>query len=166
MKKIVLLFAVLGIFGLAHAQDGGGLRIGAHVGLPVGDASDILSFNFGADVSYLFDVAPGFQAGLASGYSHYLGKDIDFADLGTLEVPDLGVIPIAATGRYAVTPTFFVAGDIGYAVFVGKDTDGGGFYYQPKVGYSATKFDVYAGYKGISDNGTVGSINLGINFKF
>ncbi len=165
MKKFLLSLVALGVFGFAQAQDGG-FRIGAHVGLPVGDASDVLSFNFGADVSYLFDVAPGFQAGLASGYSHYLGKDIDMGSVATLEVPDAGLIPIAATGRYQLAPSFFVAADLGYGVFVGDYADGGGFYYQPKVGYSASKFDVHAGYKGISDDGTLGSINLGINFKF
>lgn len=169
MKKFLLLFAALGFFGLAKAQDGSGFRIGAHGGLPIGNASDVWSFNFGADVSYLFEVAPRFQAGLTSGYSHYLGKDRQILSTVTVRISDLRLIPIAATGRFEITPAFFVAGDIGYGIFVGDDEPsrgGGGFYYQPKVGYSAPKFDLYAGYKAISVDGKVGSVNLGISFKF
>ena len=43
----------------------------------------------------------------------------------------------------------------------------GGFYYQPKVGYQAEKYEVFAGYKGVSvDGGTFSSLNLGFNYKF
>ncbi|MBD1432338.1 hypothetical protein H8B06_05835 [Sphingobacterium sp. DN00404] len=169
MKKFILFFVTLGFFGLAKAQEGGGLRIGAHGGLPVGNASDVWSFNFGADVSYLFEVAPRFHAGLTSGYTHYLGKDRQISSTLTVRISDLRLIPIAATGRFQITPDFFFAGDIGYGIFVGDiglDDVGGSFYYQPKVGYSAPKFDLYAGYKAISVDGKVGSINLGISFKF
>ena len=40
-------------------------------------------------------------------------------------------------------------------------------YYQPKVGYQAEKYEVFAGYKGVSvDGGTFSSLNLGFNYKF
>lgn len=41
----------------------------------------------------------------------------------------------------------------------------GGFYYQPKVGYQQPDWELYLGYKGVSDNGNIGSVNLGFNFK-
>ncbi|MCY4779540.1 hypothetical protein ORI89_07750 [Sphingobacterium sp. UT-1RO-CII-1] len=167
MKKITLFLIALGMTSLTQAQDNTGLQLGAHVGIPVGDASNAVTFNFGADVSYLFNVAPTLQAGITSGYSHYLGKNLDIGGgLGSLKAPDAGIVPIAATGKYSFDPRFFFAADLGYAVFVNKDSDGGGFYYQPKIGYTATKFDLYAGYKGISNGGTLSTINLGINFKF
>ena len=45
MKKIILAFIGIIAFSTANAQDGH-FKIGAHAGLPIGDASNVFSVNF------------------------------------------------------------------------------------------------------------------------
>lgn len=166
MKKLFLASA-LALFGAVtmNAQTTGNFKLGAHIGIPVGDAADAVSFNAGVDAGYVWNVAPKFELGLITGYSHYFGKDID-TGFGTYNVPDFGIVPLAATGQYNVDGGFNLGLDLGYAFYVADGADGGGFYYQPKVGYNVGAGNVYLGYKGISDEGTLGSINLGYIHKF
>lgn len=80
---------------------------------------------------------------------------------------DAGYIPLAASAQYSVSPNFFIGADLGYGFLTGKYASGGGFYYQPKVGYQQSNWELYLGYKGVSkDSNTLGSVNLGFNFKF
>lgn len=166
MKKILLVGA-LALFGAMNAQSG--FKIGAHVGLPVGDISDTTSFNFGVDAAYTWRVADNFDLGITTGYSHYTGKDYTNPSSGTQTVKgeSTGMIPVAATAQYGFNGGFFVGADLGYAFFTEENSDGG-FYYQPKIGYTLNqKHDLYLGYKGISlDGGTVSSVNLGYAYKF
>jgi hypothetical protein len=157
MKKIILTAAAVFAFSFANAQDGG-FKLGAHVGLPMGDIKDFSSLNIGADVAYVWKVADSFDAGITTGYTTYLGKDGADAT---------GFIPVAATGQYAIADNLFLGADLGYAVYAGSE-DGakGGFLYQPKFGYKAEKMELYLGYKGISqDGGTFSSVNIGVNYK-
>jgi hypothetical protein len=156
MKKIILLTAAVFTIGFVNAQDGS-FKLGAHLGLPLGDIKDFSSLNLGADVAYTWNLAESFDAGIATGYTSYLGKD--GADA-------VGFVPIAATGQYNLAENWFLGADLGYGVYVGKGSGDGGFYYQPKVGYKVNKVEVYLGYKGISvSGGTFSSLNLGVNFK-
>ena len=157
MKKIILTAAAVFAFSFANAQDGG-FKLGAHLGLPMGDIKDISSLNIGADVAYVWKVTDSFDAGITTGYTTYLGKDGADAT---------GFIPVAATGQYAIADNLFLGADLGYAVYAGSE-DGakGGVLYQPKFGYKAEKLEVYLGYKGISqDGGTFSSVNIGVNYK-
>lgn len=160
MKKLFLAaaFAVLGVSAV-NAQSGYP-KLGFHIGLPVGDAADGYSFNVGVDAAYLWNVAPSLDLGLASGYSHYFLKS-EYKDMG---YEDVGLIPIAATAKYTVAPNFFIGTDLGYGIITNEGADGG-FYFQPKVGYESGKTEFYLGYKGVSNDGTLGSINLGVGFK-
>jgi hypothetical protein len=157
MKKIILLTTAVFAFSFANAQEGA-FKIGAHVGLPMGDIKDGSSLNLGADVAYTWKVAEGLDVGIASGYTSYLGKNG-----GT----SMGFIPVAATGNFGLGENIFIGADLGYAIYAGSvDGAKGGAYYQPKVGYKAEKVEVYLGYKGIAvTGGTYSSINLGINYK-
>lgn len=76
MKKLFLVGAIA-LFGAVNAQTTGGFKLGAHVGLPVGDAAEGLDFNAGVDVAYTWRVAPNFDLGITSGYSHYFGEDVE-----------------------------------------------------------------------------------------
>lgn len=157
MKKIILTAVAVFAFSFANAQDGG-FKLGAHIGLPMGDIKDISSLNIGVDVAYVWKVADKFSAGIVSGYTTYLGKD---------GFDDSGFIPVAATGQYSITDNLFLGADLGYALGISPEGNDGGFLYQPKFGYETDKFELYAGYKGISvDGGTYSSINLGFNYKF
>jgi hypothetical protein len=170
MKKIILTVAAVFVLSFANAQDGG-FKVGINAGLPMGDIKDSYSLSVGLDIAYLKSFSDKFQAGLTTGYAHYLGKsetvDLGFGLTATADTEDGGFIPLAATAQYSVSENFFVGADLGYAIGVSPSENKGGFLYQPKVGYQTEKFELYAGYKGISvDGGTFSSVNLGFNYKF
>lgn len=165
MRKIILSVLAMFAFGFANAQDGG-FKAGVHLGLPMGDAGDFYSFNFGVDAAYMWSVADNFQAGVTTGYSYFSGKDYDFMGV-TIKGVNGAFIPIAASGQYSFSDNFFGGADLGYAVYAGDGDGDGGFYYQPKVGYQTEKIEVYASYKGIAVDGTtVSTVGLGFNYKF
>jgi hypothetical protein len=168
MKKITLSIIAVLAFGFANAQDGH-FKVGAHVGLPMGDFKDSFSVNLGADVAYLWNIADKFSAGATTGYTTYLAKSYTFSDgFNSYKIKGdaAGFIPVAATAQYSITDNLFVGADLGYAIYAGSGDGDGGVIYQPKFGYQAEKFEVYAAYKGISaDGGTVSSINVGFSYK-
>ena len=175
MKKLFLTGA-LALFGLMNAQKTEpGFRLGVNAGLPVGDFGKAYSFTAGADVAYLYPLAENFRLGVATGYSHYFGKKTtyDFGMFGKVDytVPDVGVIPVAATAEFVFGDSnVFLGADLGYAFFTKteKGADSGSFYYQPKLGYSFDKrHDLYFSYKGFArDGGNIGSVNLGYAYNF
>lgn len=174
MKKLFLTGA-LALFGLMSAQKTeSGFRLGVNAGLPVGDFGKLTTFTAGVDVAYLYPLAENFRLGVATGYSHYFGKktktDLILVTLKN-EVPDVGVIPVAATAEFVFGDSnVFLGADLGYAFFTKKDfkNENGSFYYQPKLGYSFDKrHDLYFSYKGFTrNNASAGSINLGYAYNF
>ena len=151
-----------------------GFRLGVNAGLPIGDFGEAYSFTAGADVAYLYPLAENFRLGVATGYSHYFGKktktDLILVTLKN-EVPDVGIIPVAATAEFTLGDSnVFLGADLGYAFFTKKDlkNENGSFYYQPKLGYSFDKrHDLYFSYKGFTrNNANAGSINLGYAYNF
>ena len=163
MKKLCLV-ALITVLSFTNLEAQGGFSAGVHLGIPVADASDISGFNFGLDVSYLFEVSDEFQAGLTSGYTHFTGKSIDLG-FGTVSVEDFGFIPLAGTARYGFSDQVFGSVDLGYGISTNGGT--GGFYYQPKVGYKTDVLDIFGFYKGISrDGATVGSVGVGAAYRF
>ncbi|PBJ13690.1 hypothetical protein [Flavobacterium sp. ACN6] len=173
MKKIILAFIGIIAFSTANAQDGH-FKIGAHAGLPIGDASNVFSVNFGVDAAYLWNLGDKFSAGATTGYTLYSGKKNEFFDgvnSYDIKVKDAGFIPVAGTAQYSITDNLFAGIDLGYAIFLGADgvgaTDtGGGILVQPKFGYQNDKIELYAAYKRISDSGSLSSLNIGFNYKF
>ena len=164
MKKIILTAVAVFGFAFANAQEGN-FKLGANLGLPLGDIKDVYSLNIGVDAAYTWSVSDKFNAGVGVGYSHYLGKTIDFGGF-ELDVDDAGFIPVYGTAQYSLSDKFFLGLDLGYAIGVAPTENDGGFLYQPKVGYSFGKTDLFLGYKGISvDGGTFSSLNLGVAFK-
>ncbi|OUD32407.1 hypothetical protein [Flavobacterium sp. FPG59] len=168
MKKNILTVAAVFAFGFANAQEGN-FKLGAHVGLTTGDTKNFSSLNVGGDVAYTWKVADKFSAGIASGYTNFLGKKEEVnIGFGVVEfkAEDSGFIPLAATAQYSLTDNLFLGADLGYGIYLGKDEGNGGLYYQPKIGYQTEQIELYLGYKGISVNGgNYSSVNLGLNFK-
>jgi len=174
MKKLFLTGA-LALFGLMNAQKTeSGIRLGVNAGIPVGDFGKFTTFTAGVDLAYLYPLAENFRLGVATGYSHYFGKktktDLILVTLKN-EVPDVGIIPVAATAEFTFGDSnVFLGADLGYAFFTKKDfkNENGSFYYQPKLGYSFDKrHDLYFSYKGFTrNNANVGSINLGYAYNF
>ncbi|OAZ04732.1 hypothetical protein [Flavobacterium succinicans] len=163
MKKIMLTAIAVFGFAFANAQDGG-FKVGANLGLPLGDIKDSYSLNLGVDVAYTWKVSEKFEAGFGAGYAHYLGKSIDLG-IANFDIEDAGFIPVYGTAQYSLSDKFFLGLDLGYAIGVAPSGSEGGFLYQPKVGYSFGKTELFLGYKGISNNGTLSSLNLGVAFK-
>lgn len=166
MKKLLLLgaFALLG--GLAQAQEG--FRLGAHVGAPLGDASDAASVTLGIDAAYMWNITKGLDIGATTGYSHFFGKD---------NVDDFGFVPIAASGKYRFSKIpLFVGLDLGAAIST-KDYINSGLYIAPRVGYQVKNIELYLGFQNISskykyrdyywdhnDRFNFGAVNFGVNF--
>ena len=156
MKKLIMI-AAMAVFGLSSAQEG--FKLGAHIGVPVADAGDVSSFNLGLDAAYMWNVAPSFDLGIASGYTHFIGKSNN-----GYKVDDFGFIPIAASGKYRFSGSPVSLGlDLGYGISTNDGIDGG-LYYQPKVAYNFSQGELYLGYQGVSNDFSVGSVNLGYNF--
>ena len=174
MKKLFLTGA-LALFGLMSAQKTeSGFRLGVNAGIPVGDFGKLTTFTAGVDLAYLYPLAENFRLGVATGYSHYFGKktktDLILVTLKN-EVPDVGIIPVAATAEFTLGDSnVFLGADLGYAFFTKKDfkNENGSFYYQPKLGYSFDKrHDLYFSYKGFTrNNANAGSLNLGYAYNF
>ncbi len=168
MKKLCIV-AMLAIFSFTSVNAQEGLTAGIHVGIPSGDISDYSGLNFGVDLSYLFNVAEGFDVGLTTGYTHFTGKDQTFSGDGvdfTVEADDFGFIPLAGTARYSFADNIFGAVDLGYAVST-QSGGSGAFYYQPKAGWKSETMDVFAFYKGMSKDGsTIAAFGVGAGFRF
>lgn len=158
MKKVFLFAVALLAFGFANAQEGK-FKVGANVGLPMGDIKDSYSFTIGLDAAYTWAISDKFDAGVGAGYGLYMGKE-DF-------IEDASFVPVYGTAQYLITDSIFLGADLGYAVGIAPSENDGGFYYQPKVGFQVSEFSIYAGYKGISvEGGTFSSLNLGFNYRF
>ncbi|MCY2687614.1 hypothetical protein [Salinimicrobium sp. TH3] len=163
MKKL-FLSAVVTLFTMSavYSQQGN-FSIGINGGIPVGDIEEFATFNLGGEVAYRFGISEQFEAGALVGYSHFFG-DSGEDEFGSWEVEDFQFLPLAASARFNME-SFFAGADVGYAVGVNEDNEGG-FYYKPHVGMNFGKIGVLASYSGISrDSFTVSSVNLGIEYK-
>lgn len=157
MKKLLLVMAVVAFGFTASAQD---FRAGVNLGLPVGDAGDGYTFNLGVDLSYLWNVSDDFNAGLSTGYSHFMGDTI-----GGFDVEDASFLPLAGSARFNASEEFVLGADLGYAIGISPDGNDGGFYYRPMIGYNFGNTQITGSYSGVSlDGWTMSSINIGVNF--
>ncbi|MEX0997415.1 MAG: hypothetical protein WDZ45_10235 [Flavobacteriaceae bacterium] len=168
MKKFSVLILIL-CFGVsfAQAQQKQGVKLEGSLGIPTGDLSGGLVFGLGADLSYLFDVADSFQAGISSGYHNFFAKTDRTSPLALSgKGQDFQFVPVAVSARYYATEDFFVGTDLGYS-FVLIDEVDGGFHYKPKVGYSFGLISMTLSYNGIVlEEQSFNSMNLGFEVAF
>ncbi|HLV15197.1 MAG TPA: hypothetical protein VKY41_08455 [Xanthomarina sp.] len=146
MKKIFLVIMIFGLTPIFAQQNeveftpkNSWLKAGLTAGIPVGDASDLSSFSLGLDLrgQYLFN--PNVAIGVASGYSHYFGKD---------KFDDFGLVPLAGFFRYYFTPNgLFIGTDVGYGLLTNVDNHEGGLYVNPQIGYHNRDWNIYAFYQ-------------------
>lgn len=162
MKRLVLIFCFT-LLGTAALQAQSGLRVGANIGLPVGDIEEVSNFQLGADLAYMVGVADMLYVGPKVGYTRFFIEDME-NDLVSIDIEDPAFLPIAASGRISLVRGFFFGADLGYAVGLNDGNDGG-FYYKPQAGYNFGKIGLMLSYTGISvDGGSFDAINLGIEF--
>jgi hypothetical protein len=162
MKKVLVVALALIGFSM-NAQEG--FKLGANLGLPVGDAGDVSGFSVGLDAQYIFETAGEFDLGVATGFTNSFGKTIGDSTF-SIEIDDVQFLPLAGVARYKASEEFSIGTDLGYALGINDGNDGG-FYYRPTVGYAVSEgIEINASYTGISlDGGTWSTVNLGVLFN-
>lgn len=179
MFKQAILFAGIltaGALSAQSAQMNNMIKVGANVGLAV--PSDNTSMAVGVDVAYQNLITPGFGLGIATGYTHYFGKDNNGYNNN-----DVGVVPVGALIRiYPKQTGFYFGTDLGYGFLVGDekvasnttlDRPDGGFYIKPEIGYHNQDWNffvqyqkVFVGSKGDLPNQDYNVGNLGVGFSY
>lgn len=164
MKK-VLFFAALLVMGVTSMNAQGQFRAGLSGGLPIGDAGDFATFAIAVDLGYLFEISDSFDAGVATGYSHSFGDSVDVGGGITVDIEDVQFIPVAASARFEVAPSFTLGADLGYAVGINDGNDGG-FYYSPRAQYGVSEaIDIVVAFRGVSqDGGSWDIVSAGVEF--
>lgn len=162
--KTTILTAAIALLSVTSAfSQEGNFTIGVNGGIPVGDAEELSTFNLGADVAYRFAFAEQFELGGVAAYSHFFGDSGEEGDV-SWEVDDFQFLPLAASARFNAS-NFFAGADVGYALGINEDNEGG-FYYRPHVGFNLGNIGILGSYAGISRDGfTVATVNLGVEIK-
>lgn len=171
MKKIFVA-AAIAVFGFTQAQEG--FKLGAHIGAPTTGNSP---FTLGLDAAYRWNIAKNFDLGVATGYSHFIGKSYDYPG-GNIKADDFGFIPVAVSGKYSFSGAPIAVGlDLGYGIST-NDNVNGGLYAVPKFMYNIPAGELYVGYQSISGDNrryyndrpvagkeSVGAVIVGFNFN-
>ena len=180
MKKTILALGVM-TAGLVSAQSldmKNMLKIGVNGGIAV--PAENASANLGLDVAYQNLINPGFGLGIATGYTHFFGREN-----GVIKNNDFGVVPVAALIRiYPKQTGFYLGTDLGYGFIVGDDKvasnvgspdrPDGGFYIKPEIGYHNKDWNfsvqyqkTFTGDKGqiLSQKYNAGSLGVGVGYN-
>lgn len=179
MKKTILALGVM-TAGLVSAQSAdmrNMLKVGINGGIAV--PAENAGGTVGVDVSYQNLVTPGFGLGIATGYSHFFGREND-----GINNNDFGVVPVAALIRvYPKQMGFYLGTDIGYGFIVGDDhvaensiveRPDGGFYIKPEIGYHNKDWNfslqyqkTFTGDKGeiLDQKYNAGAIGVGVGYN-
>ena len=170
MKKLfmsaVVLFAISQSFAqktepAAATSTNSWLKAGFSVGVPVGRIADYSSVTAGLELSGQIMQTQNFGLGLATGYTHFFGKDKN---------ADFGVIPVGLMLRYyPAAKGFFVGSDLGYSFLTNVDKEAGGFYVKPQLGYHDYNWNIFGfynqvfrktGYTDVQNVGLAATYNL------
>ncbi len=183
LKKSVLAIGMMtaGLVSAQSAEMNNMIKVGANVGFAI--PAENASMNVGLDVAYQNLVTPGFGLGIATGYSHFFGRENTVNGV-KINNNDFGVVPVAALIRiYPKQTGFYLGTDIGYGFIVGNDkvasnavTDrpDGGFYIKPEVGYHNRNWNfavqyqkTFTGTKGeiASQKYNAGALGLGVSYN-
>lgn len=192
IKKTILGLGILAT-GIVSAQDTEAakfdnismrnmIKIGANVGLAV--PSENASAAVGLDVAYQHLVTPGFGLGVATGYTHFFGKDNTVNGV-KYNNNDFGVVPVAGLLRiYPKDTGFYFGTDLGYGFIVGDEKvasntgapnrPDGGFYIKPEIGYHNDDWNfalqyqkVFTGNEGemSGQNYNAGALGVGVSYN-
>ncbi|MCH4823342.1 hypothetical protein ML462_09150 [Gramella lutea] len=164
MKKLFLLMAILGL-GLTSVKAQKHFTFGLNAGIPLSDVEDTHNFYGSADIAYRVDIIKLLDIGGAIGYSHFF-KDNDLQIFDAFDHDDLQFITAAGTARLRILAILFAGTDLGYAIGLGSDSDGG-LFLRPHLGVNLGIANVLVSYTNISADGdNVASINGGVEIKF
>jgi hypothetical protein len=167
MKKILLFSMFLSYAGIVNAQYGiegsHQFSIGATVGIPMGQVSDIYDLAYGIDAKYVSWSGAGHGGfGIASGYLNYSGTEAD-----GINVENASFIPAALVLVFdSWNGKFEFEADLGYAFALSPDDLEGGIYYRPTLSFNVDKrFAVNLSYSAVHADGLTFS-NLGIGLRY
>lgn len=185
IKKSILALGLV-TAGLVSAQSAdmrNMIKIGGNVGLAV--PAENASAAAGVDIAYQNLATPGFGIGLATGYTHFFGKENTVNGV-TIDNNDFGVVPVAALIRvYPKQTGFYLGTDVGYGFITGDknvssstgvmvERPDGGLYIKPEIGYHNRDWNfalqyqkVFTGDKGeIGDQKyNAGALGLGVSYN-
>ncbi|NCI46584.1 hypothetical protein [Sediminibacterium soli] len=131
------------------------LKAGISPSIPVGNTAKASSFALGADLSGQMMASPNWGLGVATGYTHYFGKN---------GYSDFGAIPLGALIRYYPKQPGLLAGtDVGYTFSTNLPDHNGGVYVKPQLGWQNYDWNVYAFYNHVFSNRGLGDLqNAGV----
>ena len=182
MKMLTQAALAAGILtaGLMSAQSAdmkNMIKIGGNIGASV--PQENASMALGLDVAYQNLITPGFGLGIATGYTHYFGRDND-----GIKNNDFGVVPVAALVRfYPKQSGFYLGADLGYGFITGDKNvasnfsvqrPDGGFYLKPEIGYHNRNWNFALQYQKVFTGNTgeiggqkynAGSLGAGISYN-
>ena len=185
LKRSILAVGILGA-GLVSAQSAdmkNMIKVGANVGIAV--PQENASAALGLDVAYQNLVTPGFGLGIATGYTHYFGRENTVGGLA-VDNNDFGVVPVAALVRiYPKQTGFYFGTDLGYGFITGDkqvasntvvatERPDGGFYIKPEIGYHNRDWNFAVQYQKVftGDKGEIGdqkynagALGLGVSYN-
>lgn len=178
IKQVALAAGILftGIVSAQSASMRNMLKVGAGVGVAL--PHENASMAAGVDVAYQNLGITGLGLGVATGYTHYFGRDN-----GDIKNNDFGVVPVAALIRvYPKQTGFYFGTDLGYGFITGDknvatnatvERPDGGFYIKPEVGYHNKNWNfavqyqrVFTGSKGEIGDQSYGAGNLGAGVSY
>ncbi|RBQ08758.1 hypothetical protein [Pedobacter miscanthi] len=101
---------------LLKAQSSANIGIGAEIGLPSGNFSNLSGIGLGASVKADLPVSEDFTLTLNAGYMNFFGKKNQL-----FNVEDLSYIPLKGGFKYQLGESFYAEGQLGAAVPLNKD---------------------------------------------
>ena len=170
-SKLVLLIGLL-IF-LASSKTFAQFSVGAEVGLPMGNFSDIAKAGFGGSVRYEATINDKLNWSASAGYLSFTGKDFTVLNV-TIPFGNSSIIPLVGGIKYYFSEAsngFYGAADLGlnfisYYTYSYNSGNGGGynsssasetrFGFAPGIGYRMGNWDFTAKYNLISDANYLG----------
>lgn len=153
----------LGIFAKAQEKP---MSIDIQAGLPLGDVEKFTTLNSGLNFTYLFkEFSENFYFGARSGvslYSNPFKNKIDpFVD------QSIYFANLALVARYDFNEHLFARLDVGYSYEIDGDHFGG-FFYEPRIGYSIKNVETFMYFQHIIIDEDVlpMAVGLGVGYRF
>jgi len=184
IKKTIIGLSIIsaGVLSAQSADMRNMIKVGANVGMAV--PQENTSAAVGMDVAYQHLGVPGFGLGIATGYTHYFGRENTVNGI-TVNNNDFGVVPVAALIRvYPKQTGFYFGTDLGYGFIVGDNQvasnagspnrPDGGFYLKPEIGYHNKDWNFAIQYQKVFTGSTgeigsqkynAGSLGLGVAYN-
>ena len=168
MKKVIFLAFILAAAFVVNAQSKSGQDVqfsgGLRIALPVGNFHYSHGFGVGAELQAEYKLSPTASLTGTTGCTNFIGKSANYYDY-SYKYESVGYIPILVGARVYPSEKVFIGGKVGYGILTNAGA-GGGFNFEPQVGYNADKFQVSFGYNALVNNGTLGHLGVTAMYKF